>query len=161
VNAWSLPSTAYEAAAGQLCVSVLYRRTLEAWACGNWVGDWPADPGDSEIFAHALKEGLTIVTLDKDFGELAAVFGRAHSGIIRMVNLPLAKQAAVCLAAIDQHGAELLQGAIRSQRIAAGAAYLTRGSSACCNDEWIKIIRSHLHHAWSAPTGRREDRAEI
>lgn len=35
-----------------------------------WSGDWPADPGDEEILAHALAEGRVLVTLDKDFGEL-------------------------------------------------------------------------------------------
>jgi predicted nuclease of predicted toxin-antitoxin system len=77
-----------------------------------WVGDWPADPGDEEILAFALKEGRTVVTLDKDFGELAVAFGRAHSGIIRLVNFPLSQHAAVCLAAIAQHGTELSDGAI-------------------------------------------------
>lgn len=78
----------------------------------TWVGDWPADPGDEEILAFALKEGCAIVTLDKDFGELAVAFGRAHSGIIRLVNFPLSQHAAVCLAAITQHGTELSEGAI-------------------------------------------------
>jgi len=77
-----------------------------------WVGDWPSDPGDEEILAFALQEGRTLVTLDKDFGELAVAFGHAHSGIIRLVNLPIAKHAAVCLSVIERHGGELAQGAI-------------------------------------------------
>ena len=77
-----------------------------------WVGDWPSDPGDEEILSFALKEGRTVVTLDKDFGELAVAFGHAHSGIIRLVNFQVSKHASVCLSAIDQHGAELAQGAI-------------------------------------------------
>ena len=77
-----------------------------------WVGEWQVDPGDEEILTFALKEGRTVVTLDKDFGELAVAFGRAHSGIIRLVNFPLSQHAAVCLAAIAQHGTELSQGAI-------------------------------------------------
>lgn len=36
-----------------------------------WVGHWPSDPGDEEILTVALKEGRIVVTLDKDFGELA------------------------------------------------------------------------------------------
>jgi predicted nuclease of predicted toxin-antitoxin system len=78
----------------------------------TWVGHWPSDPGDNEILASALKEGRIVVTLDKDFGELAVAFGQAHSGIIRLVNFPLSKHASVCLGALKQHGAELMQGAI-------------------------------------------------
>ena len=36
-----------------------------------WSGDWPEDPGDEEILATAFREGRVLVTLDKDFGELA------------------------------------------------------------------------------------------
>lgn len=77
-----------------------------------WVGDWPSDPGDEEILAFALKEGRVVVTLDKDFAELAVAFGQAHSGIIRIVNLPLSKHAVACLGAIERHGVELAGGAI-------------------------------------------------
>jgi len=77
-----------------------------------WVGNWPSDPGDEEILAFALKEGRTVVTLDKDFGELAVAFGQPHSGIIRLVNFPVSKHASVCLSAIEQYSAELTQGAI-------------------------------------------------
>jgi predicted nuclease of predicted toxin-antitoxin system len=77
-----------------------------------WVGDWPSDPGDEEILAFALKEGRVVVTLDKDFAELAVAFGQAHSGIIRIVNLPLSKHGTVCLGALEQHGVELAGGAI-------------------------------------------------
>jgi predicted nuclease of predicted toxin-antitoxin system len=52
------------------------------------------------------------VTLDKDFGELAVAFGRAHAGIIRIVNFPISKHAAVCIRALEQHGPELARGAI-------------------------------------------------
>lgn len=36
-----------------------------------WVGDWDRDPGDREILFQARSEGRILVTLDKDFGELA------------------------------------------------------------------------------------------
>jgi len=77
-----------------------------------WVGDWPSDPGDDEILAFALREGRTVVMLDKDFGELAVAFGHAHSGIIRLVNFQISKHASVCLRADEQHGEELAKGAI-------------------------------------------------
>jgi predicted nuclease of predicted toxin-antitoxin system len=76
-----------------------------------WAGDWPSQ-ADDEILAIALKEGRVLVTIDKDFGELAVVFGAAHCGIIRIVNFPIAKHASVCRQAIDRYGQKLAQGAI-------------------------------------------------
>ncbi len=45
-----------------------------------WAGDWVEDPGDDEILALAAIENRIMVTLDKDFGELAIVYQRPHSG---------------------------------------------------------------------------------
>ena len=77
-----------------------------------WAGDWPEDPGDEEILARAHKEGRILVTLDKDFGELAIVHEMPHSGIIRLVNLAAREQGVVCLRIIDIYGNELQSGAI-------------------------------------------------
>ena len=52
-----------------------------------WAGGWPVDPGDDEILARASGEGRILITLDKDFGELAAVREQANAGIIRLVIL--------------------------------------------------------------------------
>lgn len=77
-----------------------------------WTGDLPEDPGDAEILARAHAERRILVTLDKDFGELAIVRGTPHSGILRLVNMAARQQAAVCLHVIGQHAAELQAGAI-------------------------------------------------
>lgn len=77
-----------------------------------WAGDWESDPGDEEILAHAHRDSRVLVTLDKDFGALAVQHGRPHHGIIRLVNLATRDQAAVCLRALEAHGADLLSGAI-------------------------------------------------
>jgi predicted nuclease of predicted toxin-antitoxin system len=77
-----------------------------------WAGEWSEDPGDDEILARAHRERRVLVTLDKDFGELAVVRGVAHSGIIRLVKISARRQAAVCLAVLTAHGEELQQGAI-------------------------------------------------
>lgn len=77
-----------------------------------WSGDWPSDPGDEEILAHAHREGRVLVTLDKDFGELAVVYGQPHSGILRLVNLAARRQGPVCLRILESHGDELQAGAI-------------------------------------------------
>ena len=42
--------------------------------------DWPEDPGDEEILTRAYREGRVLITLDKDFGELAIVRGQPHVG---------------------------------------------------------------------------------
>jgi predicted nuclease of predicted toxin-antitoxin system len=78
----------------------------------KWAGEWTADPGDQEILALAHSEGRVLVTLDKDFGELAVVSRVPHSGILRLVNLAARQQAAICLHVLALHGDELASGAI-------------------------------------------------
>lgn len=78
----------------------------------EWVGAWNADPGDEEVLAHAFANRQIIVTLDKDFGELAVAFGRAHAGIVRLVDVRHTGQAALCVQLLERHGAELSRGAI-------------------------------------------------
>lgn len=77
-----------------------------------WAGDWPEDPGDDEILARAQKEHRILVTLDKDYGELAVVYGRPHAGIIRLVNISAKQQASMCLQILVLHGKQLEKGAI-------------------------------------------------
>jgi predicted nuclease of predicted toxin-antitoxin system len=77
-----------------------------------WAGEWSEDPGDDEILERAYREGRVLVTLDKDFGELAIVRGMAHVGIIRLVNLATSQQAVTCLRVIKLHGDDLRAGAI-------------------------------------------------
>lgn len=77
-----------------------------------WAGEWPQDPGDDEILEHAYREKRVLVTLDKDFGELAIVRGMPHSGIIRLVNLRISQQATTCLRVIKLHEDDLKAGAI-------------------------------------------------
>jgi predicted nuclease of predicted toxin-antitoxin system len=77
-----------------------------------WAGEWQEDPGDDEILERAHEEGRVLVTLDKDFGELAIVHERPHSGIIRLVNLSSRQQALICLKAIELHEKELKSGAM-------------------------------------------------
>ncbi len=88
-------------------------KTLEA--SGHdvvWTGNWSEDPGDEEILAKAHNEGRILVTLDKDFGELAIVKSKPHSGILRLVNLSANQQGTVCLRVIEAYGQVLQSGAI-------------------------------------------------
>lgn len=77
-----------------------------------WTGDWDEDPGDQTILETAHSQARILITLDKDFGELAIVRQLPHSGILRLVNLAIKQQAPICLQVLERYGEELLAGAI-------------------------------------------------
>ena len=77
-----------------------------------WVGDWPVDPGDERVLATAAQEGRVLVTLDRDFGELAIVHRQPHCGILRLVDLRARDQGRVCSVALNRYATQLEQGAI-------------------------------------------------
>jgi len=77
-----------------------------------WAGDWPEDPGDEEILNRAAAEGRILVTLDKDFGELAVVHGKRHCGILRIVGVSARQQAKLCIHVLAKYGDELAAGAL-------------------------------------------------
>ncbi len=76
------------------------------------MGDAPADPGDEAIMRIAHEEGRVLVTLDKDFGELAIVYAKPHCGIVRLVGLPGRQQGAYCQTVLQRFEDELIRGAI-------------------------------------------------
>jgi predicted nuclease of predicted toxin-antitoxin system len=78
----------------------------------EWVGDWPEDPGDETILRRATEARRVVVTLDKDFGELAVLRGLRHAGIIRVVGFRAATQAQQCLTVIARCAADLEVGAL-------------------------------------------------
>ena len=77
-----------------------------------WIGDRQPDPGDDVILAEAHRDERILITLDKDFGEMAVVRGSPHYGIIRLVDTASGQQAATIEVILTKHGAELLAGAI-------------------------------------------------
>lgn len=77
-----------------------------------WAGDWLEDPGDEQILARALQERRILITLDKDFGELAVARGLPHAGILRLVDVRARRQGVLCLHVLARHGDELAAGAI-------------------------------------------------
>jgi len=95
------------------CVSGAARQALEA--AGHdviWSVEWDSDPGDEVILSRARAEGRILVTIDKDFGELAIVRGHLHAGIVRLVGLRSGQQGPVCREVLERYGAELRKGAI-------------------------------------------------
>jgi predicted nuclease of predicted toxin-antitoxin system len=77
-----------------------------------WVGDWSSDPGDEAVLQLAAESRSVLVTLDKDFGELAIVRGQRHAGIVRLAGISAKRQAAACIAALGRYGDLLVKGAI-------------------------------------------------
>ena len=77
-----------------------------------FVGDWKEDPGDDEILAIARTEQRLIITRDKDFGALVIRDKLPHCGIVRLVELPPAREADLCLDALTRHATELARGAL-------------------------------------------------
>lgn len=77
-----------------------------------WAGHWQEDPGDEAILATAFQDSRVLVTLDKDFGELAVVKGVPHAGIIRIVGGSVTIHGQLVAAALDRYADELLRGAI-------------------------------------------------
>jgi predicted nuclease of predicted toxin-antitoxin system len=53
-----------------------------------------------------------VVTIDKDFGELAVLRGFPHCGIVRLVNFRAAQQGRVCLEILANFAVELSQRAV-------------------------------------------------
>jgi predicted nuclease of predicted toxin-antitoxin system len=78
----------------------------------RWVGSSLPDPGDAAIIRLAFSQDRVLITLDKDFGELAIVDGHPHRGIVRLVDIPGRQQGTYCVRLLATYGDELLLGAI-------------------------------------------------
>ena len=95
------------------CVSGALKRPLtDAGHDVIWSGDWTNDPGDEEILARAHTERRVLVTLDKDFGELAIVRGIPHSGLVRLAGIRLAAQADAIKRVLVLYGDQLSEAAV-------------------------------------------------
>jgi len=76
---------------------------------------WPTGvtiSADDEVLAMAHLEARVLVTLDRDFGELAVVRRQPHSGIVRLVALGAESQGTAVVSALDRYGSALSEGAI-------------------------------------------------
>ena len=77
-----------------------------------WAGDWDVDPGDKALLERATSESRVLVTLDKDFGDLAVLHKIPHAGIIRLVGFRSIHQAEACDKVLSAYGKELTAGAL-------------------------------------------------
>lgn len=77
-----------------------------------WIPEIGKDPGDDAIIKKAFDEDLILVTADKDFGELVFVFGKPHSTIIRLVDIPAKEQGKFLLRLIETYKDDIEKKAI-------------------------------------------------
>jgi predicted nuclease of predicted toxin-antitoxin system len=64
---------------------------------------------DDEVLQQANDHGATLLTADKDFGELVFRLGRVHAGVVllRLAGLPAAAKAEAVAEAVRDHAGEL------------------------------------------------------
>jgi predicted nuclease of predicted toxin-antitoxin system len=74
--------------------------------------DWPADPGDEQILAWANAERRVLVTIDKDFGDLAVLRGLPHCGIVRLVGLRAIEHGRLAEVVLSLYRSDLEAGAL-------------------------------------------------
>jgi len=77
-----------------------------------WSGNWERDPGDRAILEIAHAQNRILVTLDKDFGELAILKGMPHAGIIRLTGFRASQMAGVIDHLLCTYQSELEECAI-------------------------------------------------
>jgi len=95
------------------CVWGGAKQALEAAGYNTkWAGDLTHDPGDEVILKTAHEEKRILITLDKDFGTLAIVHDKPHSGIIRLVGYSALHHGPVSVKVLHKYGHELKNGAI-------------------------------------------------
>lgn len=78
----------------------------------EFVADWQVDPGDESILNYAVLNQVALLTLDKDFGELAVTREVKHFGIVRLANVPSKVQGRIAAAILVRYERELRDGAI-------------------------------------------------
>jgi putative transposase len=120
-----------------------------------WAGEWDEDPaGDEEILTRAYEEGRVLVTLDKDFGELAVVRRKPHTGIVRLVNFPARQQGVLALKILTHYAAELLSGAIVT--VDSRKIRVRDIIREICAEKGLEVVKgniraNHIHILISAP----------
>lgn len=93
---------------GRSAVHYLRSKGLEV----VWAVEWGRDSGDKEMLRYAFENDAVLVTLDKDFGELAIVYGVLHAGIIRLTGIKSSEQGPFCKRILEKHPVDLKNRAI-------------------------------------------------
>ena len=60
------------------------------------------DPGDRALLDLAAAEDRVMVTIDMDFGELVFLHGVAHTGLVRLPDVPMAERVALMERVLDR-----------------------------------------------------------
>lgn len=70
-----------------------------------YVADFIPGSRDEDVFNHAVKEGRTLLTADKDFGELSFRMKRVSKGVIlyRVCGMPNIEKAKLVVEALVAH----------------------------------------------------------
>jgi predicted nuclease of predicted toxin-antitoxin system len=78
------------------------------------------DPGDRELLEIASEQGRTLITIDTDFGQIVHLDRVAHSGIVRLPDVPSERRITLMEALLREHSQDLDTGAIitiRGERV--------------------------------------------
>lgn len=67
---------------------------------------------DVDILQIAVRENRVVITVDKDFGELAIRQGYSHRGIVRLPDVPVPARKALLEAVLQNYADALLKGAL-------------------------------------------------
>jgi predicted nuclease of predicted toxin-antitoxin system len=74
------------------------------------------DPGDLALLERAAQEGRILVTLDKHFLQLIFHHSRAHSGLIRLPDLPASERILLMERILHTYSEDLRRGAVVAAR---------------------------------------------
>lgn len=95
------------------CISSFAVKDLRAAGFDvQWIPETGKDPGDDEILQKACDEGLTLVTADKDFGDLIFIFNKPHPSIIRLVDITARNQGGILIKVIGTHREDIEKKAL-------------------------------------------------
>jgi predicted nuclease of predicted toxin-antitoxin system len=71
------------------------------------IASWTAAPSDQELLEHARSQQQIVITLDKDFGQLAEEQRVPHCGVVRLLAQRPDNQVAICRLLLTNHADEL------------------------------------------------------
>ena len=74
------------------------------------------DPGDRALLELANAESRVLVTIDTDFGELIFLHQMAHTGLVRLPDVPAHRRIELMAEIISRYGANLENHAIVTVR---------------------------------------------